>query len=43
MSVLGGAFRVVRAVADAGRAWSEVLIEDALHPRRTIDGNDIDA
>jgi 1-acyl-sn-glycerol-3-phosphate acyltransferase len=26
-----------------GRAWSEILIEDALHPRRTFDGNDIDA
>ena len=25
------------------RAWSEILIEDALHPRRTFDGNDVDA
>ena len=43
MSFLGGAFRAARAVADGGRAWSEILIEDALHPRRTLNGNDIDA
>jgi 1-acyl-sn-glycerol-3-phosphate acyltransferase len=43
MSMLGGAFRAAHAVADGGRAWSEILIEDALHPHRTLDGNDIDA
>jgi hypothetical protein len=43
MSVLGGALRAARAVADGGRVWSEILIEDALHPRRTFDGNDVDA
>ena len=43
MSVLGGALRAAHAVADGGRAWSGILIEDALHPRRTFDGNDVDA
>jgi hypothetical protein len=39
MSVLGGALRAAHAAADGGRAWSEILIEDALHPRCTLDGN----
>jgi 1-acyl-sn-glycerol-3-phosphate acyltransferase len=43
MSMLGGALRAAHAVTDGGRAWSEILIEDALHPHRTLDGNDIDA
>ncbi len=43
MSLWGGALRAARAAADGGRAWSEILIEDALHPHRTLDGNDIDA
>ncbi len=43
MSVLGGALRAAHAVTDGGRAWSEVLIEDALHPVRSLDGNDIEA
>jgi 1-acyl-sn-glycerol-3-phosphate acyltransferase len=43
MSLLGSAFRAGAKTVDAAAAWGEVAIGDLLHPRRTLDGHDIDA
>jgi 1-acyl-sn-glycerol-3-phosphate acyltransferase len=43
MSVLGSALSAARATVDGTVAWAEMAARDLLHPRRAIDGNDIDA
>jgi 1-acyl-sn-glycerol-3-phosphate acyltransferase len=43
MSVLGSALSAARATVDGTVAWAEMAADDLLHPRRAIDGNDIDA
>src|SRR5436305_8155512 len=43
MSLLRSTLGVARTVADGALAWGEVTVDDLLHPRRVLDGNDIDA
>src|SRR5436309_8514154 len=43
MSLLSSALGGVRAAVGGTVAWSEMALGDLLHPRRALDGNDIDA
>jgi len=43
MSLVGTAFRAGIKAVDGAAAWTEMVVDDFLHLRRTLDGNDIDA
>src|SRR5437763_3269680 len=43
MSLLKSALGAGRTAIDGAAAWTEMAIGDLVHPRRTLDGNDIDA
>ena len=43
MSLLRSALGAALTAADGTIAWGEMVLEDWTHPRRTFDGNDIDA
>jgi 1-acyl-sn-glycerol-3-phosphate acyltransferase len=43
MSLLRSALGAALTAADGTIAWGEMVVEDWTHPRRTFDGNDIDA
>jgi 1-acyl-sn-glycerol-3-phosphate acyltransferase len=43
MSLLGSALSAARTTIDGTAAWAEMAAGDLLHPRRALDGNDIDA
>src|SRR5947199_6739433 len=43
MSLLSSALGGVRAAVGGTVAWSEMAMSDLAHPRRALDGNDIDA
>src|SRR5581483_7493583 len=43
MPFLGSAFGAARAAIDGTIAWAEIAAGDLLHPRRALDGNDLDA
>ena len=43
MSLIGTALRAGLRAADGAAAWSGVIVEDWLHLRRTLDGNNLDA
>ncbi len=43
MSLLNSGLGAVRTAVDAAAAWGEMAVGDFVHPRRALDGNDIDA
>src|SRR5689334_17164243 len=43
MSLLKSGFGAMRTAIDGAAAWSEMAMGDLAHPRRVLDGNDIDA
>src|SRR3954467_2661353 len=43
MSLIGSVVRAGRKSVDAAAAWTEMAIDDVVHLRRTLDGNDLDA
>jgi 1-acyl-sn-glycerol-3-phosphate acyltransferase len=43
MSLLSSAIGAVRTTIDGAAAWAEMAAEDLAHPRRALDGNDVDA
>jgi 1-acyl-sn-glycerol-3-phosphate acyltransferase len=43
MSLVGTAFRAGIKAVDGAAAWGGMVVDDLLHLRRTLDGNDIDA
>ena len=43
MSLLKSALGAGRTAIDGAAAWTEMAIGDLVHPRRALDGNDIDA
>jgi 1-acyl-sn-glycerol-3-phosphate acyltransferase len=43
MGLLRSALGTTRTAVDGATAWGEVVVNDLVHPRRALDGNDIDA
>lgn len=43
MPLLRSALGIARTAVDGAAAWGEVAVDDLVHPRRALDGNDIDA
>jgi 1-acyl-sn-glycerol-3-phosphate acyltransferase len=43
MPLLGTVYNAARTAADAAVAWGGVAVGDALHPRRALDANDVEA
>jgi 1-acyl-sn-glycerol-3-phosphate acyltransferase len=43
MSLIGSAVRAGAKAVGAAGAWTEMVIDDVVHLRRTLDGNDLDA
>jgi 1-acyl-sn-glycerol-3-phosphate acyltransferase len=43
MQLLRSALGMARTAVDGAAAWGEMAVGDLTHPRRTLDGNDIDA
>jgi 1-acyl-sn-glycerol-3-phosphate acyltransferase len=43
MSLIGSVVRAGGKAVDAAAAWTEMAVDDVVHLRRTLDGNDLDA
>jgi 1-acyl-sn-glycerol-3-phosphate acyltransferase len=43
MGLLRSALGATRTAVDGATAWGEVVVNDLVHPRRALDGNDIEA